>query len=634
MSRLTHRITSFITAVCTIFCCLLPGVLPLHIQASEFPNTYINTGNQRKDILGVALTQIGFTEGPRNETPYGAWYGLANQPWCATFISWCATQADIGTHILARSAVAEPGPDYFNIPYYDGDAYIPQPGDIFFTKDFSHTGFVYYVEDDYFYTVEGNTNVHDPDNPKPSDAEGLYVMTNRRRTKDYYFGVPAYEGSNPAHTYVKGYNNSHPHYSYYTCTSCGDTYYTGYTSYVESCLDCMPCTCSGSHQGYYISTAFLNICRDHSKSSSVIGQIIAGEVVYVYGADQRTGRAYVNYDGKRGHVNLKYLQPCLSIPCVPSLSLDQTLYFTGDTVVLSWDFPQNTEFFQIQVWENDILRNETQLGVETTYELPGVSHGDYTVYIYAVNKAGTSDAAIANFSVRDPYRVSFDTQGGSNGPEPQTQAKGFAITLSEIIPTRPGYTFLGWSDDYESNATIYQPGESFTSDNDTTLYAVWELDAPTPQNLSIEQLPSRTQYLTGETLNTEGLALKLLYSDGSSLVITEGFTTKGFSSDQPGTTTVTVTYEGLTATFDVQITAYITGDIDLNGQKDRDDVMLLLWHISFPEKFPISVPADFNNDGELNRDDVMQLLWHISFPDNFPLTVNYLENVLKSTPLT
>ena len=52
--------------------------------------------------------------------------------------------------------------------------------------------------------------------------------------------------------------------------------------------------------------------------------------------------------------------------------------------------------------------------------------------------------------------------------------------------------------------------------------------------------------------------------------------------------------------------------------------MLLLWHISFPDKFPITVPADFTNDGKLDRDDVMQLLWHISFPDKFPLATELL----------
>ena len=465
MSRQKRRILSFLLAVCTIFSCLLPSILPLSVKSSEFPNTYVNTGDQRKDILGVALTQIGFTEGPYNRTPYGAWYGLANQPWCASFISWCATQADVGHHILKPSAVAEPGYEYFNIPYYDGTEYTPQPGDLFFTKTYDHVGFVYYVEGDYFYTVEANTNVHDPDNPKPSDAEGLYVMTNRRRTKDYYFGVPAYEGGDGGHTYVKAYEDAHPHKSYYACTACGDTYYTGYTGYVESCPDCLTCTCSSNYKGYYTTTAFLNISYDHSADSAVIGHIISDEVIYVYGADPDTGRAYINYDGKRGHIKLGYLQ---------------------------------------------------------------------------------------------------------------------------------------------------------------------SLQSPIPLELSIEQYPAHTQYFVGETLNTEGLVLRLHYSDTSSQIITEGYTTEGFSSDQPGVATVTVNYEGLTVTYDVQISAHTPGDIDLNGQKNRDDVMLLLWHISFPDRFPITVPADFTNDDTVDRDDVMALLWHISFPDKFPLATTQL---LESFPI-
>lgn len=284
--------------------------------------------------------------------------------------------------------------------------------------------------------------------------------------------------------------------------------------------------------------------------------------------------------------------------------------------------------------KDGILQGTKQLGTATSFELPDIGPGDYTIYVYAINKTGASEAAVADFSVRDPYWVSFDTQGGTNGPEMQLQAKGYAMTLSETVPIRSGYTFLGWSDNKESNTVTYNPGDSFLSDKDTTLYAVWELDAPTPQTLSIEQLPTHTQYFTGEPLNTEGLTLKLLYSDDSSQIVTEGFTTEGFSSDQPGTTTVTVTYEGLSVTFDVQIIAYTPGDINLDRVVNRDDVMLLLWHISFPDKFPITVPADFTNDDKINRDDVMLLLWHISFPDKFPLSIEPQEKEPEASPLT
>ena len=621
MNHPKHRFFSLILAVCTLFGCLLPGILPLTAKANDFPNTYINTGDQRKDILGVALSQIGFTEGSRNETPYGAWYGMPNQSWCATFISWCATQADVGTHILKRSAIAAPDYDYFNIPYYDGATYTPQPGDLFFTKNFSHVGFVYYVEGDYFYTIEGNTNLHDPDNPKPSDAEGLYVMTNHRRTKDYYFGVPAYEGGDKSHSYVKGHDDAHPHNTYYACTSCGDKYYTGFTAFVESCPDCLACGCSATQKGYYTSTAYLNLRSGHKKNSQVIGNVIKDEVVYVYGTCTvgEDTYAYVYYDGKRGHIPMKYLQPCPPVPNAPTLSIDKTVYAPGDTVKISWDQPQNAEAFQARIWKDGILQNTKQLGTAQTYGLVNISLGNYMVQIYAMNKAGASEAATAYFSVLDAYWVSFDTQGGANGPAAQSQIKGHSITLSETVPTRDGYTFLGWSDTKDSNSVAYRPGDSFVSNKDVTLYAVWKSDAATMQALSIEQLPAKRQYALGEALNTEGLKLKLLYSDGSSLLVTDGFTTEGFSSEQAGSCTVTVTYEGYTVTFDVQIVDYIPGDINLDGKVNRDDVSLLLRHVVFPDLYPLSVPADFTADNKENRDDVSLLLRHVVFPDLYPL---------------
>ena len=47
---------------------------------AEYENTYSNTGNMRDDIIGVALTQVGYNEGSNNYTKYGVWYGMPNSP--------------------------------------------------------------------------------------------------------------------------------------------------------------------------------------------------------------------------------------------------------------------------------------------------------------------------------------------------------------------------------------------------------------------------------------------------------------------------------------------------------------------------------------------------------------------------
>ena len=71
--------------------------------------------------------------------------------------------------------------------------------------------------------------------------------------------------------------------------------------------------------------------------------------------------------------------------------------------------------------------------------------------------------------------------------------------------------------------------------------------------------PAKTQYWKGETLDTTGMVVIATYSDGSTQMIAEGFTVTGFSNYRLGEQTVTVSYEGFTATFTVTVSEpYIT----------------------------------------------------------------------------
>lgn len=46
------------------------------------------------DVVAIANSQLGYKEGANNDTMYGKWFGLNNQPWCAMFVSWCFNQSD------------------------------------------------------------------------------------------------------------------------------------------------------------------------------------------------------------------------------------------------------------------------------------------------------------------------------------------------------------------------------------------------------------------------------------------------------------------------------------------------------------------------------------------------------------
>ena len=78
--------------------------------------------------------------------------------------------------------------------------------------------------------------------------------------------------------------------------------------------------------------------------------------------------------------------------------------------------------------------------------------------------------------------------------------------------------------------------------------------------------PTKTTYLQGdEALKTEGMEVKAVYSDGTEKVLTEDeYQISGFDSATVGTKEITVAYEGVTATFTIQVDiCYI---VTVNGQ--------------------------------------------------------------------
>jgi len=76
--------------------------------------------------------------------------------------------------------------------------------------------------------------------------------------------------------------------------------------------------------------------------------------------------------------------------------------------------------------------------------------------------------------------------------------------------------------------------------------------SPSVESIAVTTLPTKTMYSIGETLSTAGMVVTATFSDGSQSAVT-GYSTSGFDSSKEGGSTVTVTYEGATASFNVTI---------------------------------------------------------------------------------
>ncbi len=160
-------------------------------------------------LLDVARAEIGYTEGPNNQTKYGKWSGDENAAWCAEFICWCVNQVDElhGTQLLRNIypnwSGQNTGRDWFikrgrfvyrkgNCPgwgyqWLKGDdhhlvkeEYIPRPGDLVFFSyneagDTEHVALVEYCA----YDSEGNVIINVIEGNNPSSVQrNRYRLSN------------------------------------------------------------------------------------------------------------------------------------------------------------------------------------------------------------------------------------------------------------------------------------------------------------------------------------------------------------------------------------------------------------------------------------------------------------------------
>ncbi len=127
-----------VLAVAAVLAVML-GAMPL-IAFAAYENTYVNTGNQIADLIGVARTQIGYVEGSNNYNKYAESFGNANQPWCGFFISWCARQANIPTAVIPNSGLASAFKTIGTF-HARSSGYTPKAGDLVIF-DYGHVSIV------------------------------------------------------------------------------------------------------------------------------------------------------------------------------------------------------------------------------------------------------------------------------------------------------------------------------------------------------------------------------------------------------------------------------------------------------------------------------------------------------------
>lgn len=143
--------------------------------------------SQADDFVAVARKEVGTAEGPKNnETKYGKFTKHDFQPWCGSFVMWCANEIKFkgmpNCVYTPAGAEAFKGKGAFTNP----ETSSPKPGDIaFFSfdgKGIEHVGIVVRDNGDgTVTTVEGNTV---PDGKTGNQANGGEVCLKTRAYKN------------------------------------------------------------------------------------------------------------------------------------------------------------------------------------------------------------------------------------------------------------------------------------------------------------------------------------------------------------------------------------------------------------------------------------------------------------------
>lgn len=120
-------------------------------------------------------------------------------------------------------------------------------------------------------------------------------------------------------------------------------------------------------------------------------------------------------------------------------------------------------------------------GYEPCNECHGLGYtGDYYQMVMCEKCNGSGNQRVENpCSLCDGtgtisgYIVSYDANGGIDGPIYQIKSPEENLKLSNITPKKTGYKFAGWSINPNGEVS-YLPGSDYLENADVTLYAIWE----------------------------------------------------------------------------------------------------------------------------------------------------------------
>ena len=144
-------------------------------------------------------------------------------------------------------------------------------------------------------------------------------------------------------------------------------------------------------------------------------------------------------------------------------------------------------------------------------------------------------------------------------------SEGLVVTAyysDETFTEVTDYTVTGYDMATAGTQTLTVTYEGLTAQYDITVSEAEkdEEEVKTPASIAAYTEYAVTAFAVGEEFSTEGLVVTAYYEDGTSEDVT-GYTVTGYDMETIGTQTVTVTYAGLTAQYDITVGVFYSDDM-------------------------------------------------------------------------
>ena len=205
-----------------------------------------------------------------------------------------------------------------------------------------------------------------------------------------------------------------------------------------------------------------------------------------------------------------------------------------------------------------------------------------------------------------PVYLGYDANNGTNAPNGSSAeivaGNSATFTISDSVPTRTGYDFLGWSTNKDATSAEYSSGGSITISSNTTLYAVWKKISTFETNEFTQPL-AITGWTYGETANTPTAVakygtIKYTYSNTADGTYTEEVPTNAGTYYVKATVEETADYSGLESnaveftilpktinTAITQLTAPVKNEVPQTEIETDEYTATVVWSPEVTDKF-------------------------------------------------